>query len=185
MRHEFAPAHLDLRAFAHSSGRLVGSDAVARYERIAHECQGRGLGRHVQWSARGETRADPLGQECIWLHLDVDTTVPLTCQRCLSVVEVRLLVDRWFRFVVDEETAAAQDDDVPEDLLVLAGDFDLHQLIEDELVLELPLIARHETCPTQPAFTAQDAGFGAPSADRPNPFAVLGRLRSTKRGQAK
>lgn len=180
MRQEFSPAHLDLRAFAQSQGRLAGADAVASYDRIAHECQGSLHDRRVQWSASGETRADHLGNQSIWLQLNVDTTLPLTCQRCLGVVEVRLLVDRWFRFVADEETAGAQDDDVPEDLLVLSADFDLHQLIEDELVLELPLVARHEVCPTQPVFTAQDPEFAAPATPRPNPFAVLGRLKSSK-----
>ena len=31
----------------------------------------------------------------------------MTCQRCLTTVELPLQVDRWFRFVADEATAEA------------------------------------------------------------------------------
>ena len=182
MKQEFAASHLDPRAFAQSAGQLAGSESLARYERIAQECPGRGHESVLAWSARGEMRSDPLGQEQIWLHLHAGATAPMTCQRCLEVVDIALLVDRSFRFVVDEETAAAQDDDVPEDLLVLAGDFNLQQLIEDELVLELPLIARHDVCPTQPPLTANDSEFGVSVAGRPNPFAVLAQLKPGKGG---
>ena len=180
MKHEFASLPLDPRAFAQSSGQLTGKESLTRYERIAQDCQQHGQGSTVAWSARGEMRADHLGHEEIWLHLHADANAPMICQRCLEVVDIPLAVDRWFRFVADEETAAAQDDDAPEDLLVLTGDFDLQQLIEDELVLELPLVARHEVCPTQPPNTASDAEFGIAVARRPNPFAVLAQLQPGK-----
>jgi uncharacterized protein len=180
MKHEFAALPLDPRAFAQSCGKLSGNESLTRYERIAQDCQHHGQGATVAWSARGEMRADHLGHEEIWLHLHADASAPMICQRCLEVVDIALRVDRSFRFVADEETAAAQDDDVPEDLLVLAGELDLQQLIEDELVLELPLIARHEICPTQPPASASDSDFGIAVAGRPNPFAVLAQLKPAK-----
>ena len=180
MRPEFAATRLDPLAFARSAGQLAGTEELARYPRIALECPGGGLGAEVHWSARGEMRGDHSGQEQIWLHLHADASAPMTCQRCLELVDVRLQVDRSFRFVADEETAAAQDDDVPEDLLVQTSDFNLQQLIEDELVLELPLIARHEVCPLQPVLAARDPDFEPAAAGRPNPFAVLARLKPGK-----
>lgn len=180
MKHEFAPDRLDMRAFAQSSSQLAGSEPMARYRRILQECRGHGSELLVSWAARGEIRgAQPeMGQ--VWLHLHADLLAPLTCQRCLEVVDVPLLVDRSFRLVADEETAAALDDDSEEDLLVLAGDFNLHVLIEDELVLALPMIARHEVCPGQPALMASDAEFGVAVAGRPNPFTALARLKSNR-----
>ena len=180
MTQEFAPSHLDPRAFAQAARELSGSDVLAGYERIAQECVGRGQNAVVAWSVRGEMRDDHLGQEAVWLHLHADACVPMTCQRCLEVVEVALLVDRSFRFVADEETAAAQDDDAQEDLLVLEDDFSLRRLIEDELVLALPLIARHEVCPIQPPMAASASEFGVAVAGRPNPFAVLAQLKPGK-----
>jgi uncharacterized protein len=89
-------------------------------------------------------------------------------------------VDQWFRFVPDEETVEQQDDDACEDLLVESAEFDLRALVEDELVLAMPLIASHATCPTPPRLSAQDAGFEAPATVRPQPFAALARLRQGK-----
>lgn len=133
----------------------------------------------VDWSAHGELRSDALQQESVWLFLRADAKAPLTCQRCLEVVDVELQVRSSFRFVADEETAAAQDDDSEEDLLVLHDDFNLHQLIEDELVLALPLIAHHEVCPGQ--LSAGDSpDFGEAVAGKPNPFAVLAGLKVDK-----
>ena len=82
------------------------------------------------------------------LHLDAEATVPLVCQRCLSPVETPLTVDRWFRFVADEATAEAEDEDSEEDLLVVSRDFDLHALIEDELLMDIPVTPVHDVCPT-------------------------------------
>ena len=185
MKHEFAPSHLDMRAFAQAARQLAGCDPLAHYPRIVEESAGHGQGVLVTWSAGGECRADHLGREQLWLHLQADTSVPLICQRCLDVVDTRLLVDRWFRFVADEETAAAQDDDALEDLLVLQGDFNLRELIEDELVLELPLIPRHDICPTPVLLAPPDTGTADPEAARPNPFAALARLKPGKDGPAK
>lgn len=185
MKHEFAPSHLDVRAFAQAARQLAGCDPLAHYPRIVEESAGRGQEVLVTWSVGGECRADHLGREQLWLHLQAATSVPLICQRCLDVVDTRLLVDRWFRFVADEETAAAQDDDALEDLLVLQGDFNLRELIEDELVLELPLIPRHDVCPTPALLAPPDTGTGAQEAARPNPFAALARLKAGKAGPAK
>ncbi len=51
--------------------------------------------------------------------------------------------------------------------------FDLVELIEDELLLALPLVPRHEMC-TQPLESAADpVAFD----ERVNPFDVLGELK--------
>ncbi len=185
MKHEFAPAYLDVQAFAQSSGELAGEESLARYARILQECEGRGADLVVAWSARGETRVDQLQAEQVWLHLHAEVVAPLTCQRCLEVVDITLRVDRSFRFVADEQIAAAQDDDSEEDLLVLSGEFNLRELIEDELVLELPMIAHHDICPGPLSTTVTDAKFGIAVAGRPNPFAVLARLKPSNKGDTR
>ena len=103
--------------------------------------------------------------------------VPMTCQRCLTTVELPLQVDRWFRFVADEATAEAQDEDVEEDLLVTSRDFDLYALVEDELLMELPVVPRHGVCPDPVKMQAEDADFEAAEAAKPNPFAALAGLQ--------
>ena len=115
-----------------------------------------------------------------WLHLRVDATFPMLCQRCLGPVDVPLWVERSFRFVPDEATAEALDEEFEEDLLALAPDFDLHTLIEDELLMALPLVPLHEECPEPVPLASSDADFEAANAGKPNPFAALASLRVTK-----
>jgi len=63
-------------------------------------------------------------------------------------------------------------------LLVTAPQFDVMALLEDELLMALPLVPMHETCPVTPVFSAGDAAVEAAEA-KPNPFAVLGQLKKS------
>ncbi|HMA09312.1 MAG TPA: DUF177 domain-containing protein, partial [Ramlibacter sp.] len=116
----------------------------------------------------------------IWLHLRAQAVLPLTCQRCLGTVDFELVVDRAFRFVSDEETAAAQDDQAEEDVLALSRSFDLMGLVEDELLMEMPLAPRHEVCPDPVQLSAADPDFEDGAAPREHPFALLGKLKIGK-----
>lgn len=170
--------HLDVRAFARTAGHAGGKVPLTDFDRVAADCVGGGADAVVSWSAQGEMRGGSDGTASVpWLHLQLEATLPLVCQRCLEPVGTPVAVDQWFRFVPDEETAEQLDDDAAEDLLVESEAFDLRALVEDELVLAMPLIASHASCPAPPRMSAQDAGFDAAADDGPRPFAALGRLR--------
>ena len=74
------------------------------------------------------------------------------------------------------------DDDTEEDLLALSREFDLHGLIEDELLMSLPVVPRHGVCPEPVPMKVADEDFEAASAEKPNPFAALAGLRGPKAG---
>lgn len=136
----------------------------------------------VQWAARAELRERRAAEPELWLHLNVQAQVSQSCQRCLQPVQLPLHVDRWFRFVRDEELAASLDAESDDDVLALGGRLDLLELVEDELLLELPLVPRHEECP-QPlpmATAGDDAEDALPAEERPHPFAALAALKKTK-----
>jgi len=180
MKREFAPSRLDVIGFAEEAASLSGNDPVAAYERLSAELASAESGAHVVWKAVGENRVGGDGTPVAWLHLDVETTLPFVCQRCLAPVPLTLAVDRWFRFAADEDAAAVEDEAADEDVLVAARDFDLKGLIEDELLMEIPVTPRHEVCPEPVQLSATDADFEEASAARPNPFAVLGTLKPRK-----
>jgi uncharacterized protein len=81
--------------------------------------------------------------------------------------------------VADEATAAALDDEAEEDILVLSRDFDALALIEDELILSLPLVPLHDICPQAVPMSVADPEF-TEAAERPNPFGVLAGLKTGK-----
>ena len=180
MKHESPPTHLDVKAFAQSSSELKGHDLLAKYERLMTETQGEGADRMLNWHARGEFRGDESGAAQVWLHLTVSTSLPLTCQRCLGPVDIAMAVSRSFRFVDSEEAAETQDEEAEEDVLALNRDFNLSELIEDELLMELPVVPRHETCPVDVKLAVVDPGFDEASAEKRNPFAVLAKLHRGK-----
>ena len=182
MKHAWDPANLDIRAFARASGELRGQTPLSTLSRLAEE-QPAGDGaladEPVQWVLRGETRDVRGGAHQIWLGVQAQARIALMCQRCLSPMVAHLTVDRHFRFVADEATAMAEDDEAEEDVLVLAPGLDALALIEDELLMALPLVPRHEICPA-PLAASEDSAQPPPELARPHPFAVLGGLKLDK-----
>lgn len=163
------PQRLDVAAAAAEGALLASTWPLASLGRLVDGPAGDG---QVEWSAQFASRKLPGGAPQPWLHLQARTHVWRDCQRCLQPVVLHVAVDRTFRFVADEETAAALDADSDEDLLVLSHAFDLRELVEDELLLELPLVPRHESCP-QPLPVAADPQPVAPE----HPFAALAALK--------
>ncbi|MBX9610362.1 MAG: YceD family protein [Burkholderiales bacterium] len=181
MSKDFVANSLDMRTFARLGARLAGDDALTKFGRLlAESAVDAGPESRVRWSAQGQARPVAGAADQIWLQLHAEVTVPLTCQRCLKPVRVDLLVDRAFRFVADEKTAETEDEAAEEDVLALARDFNLIHLIEDEFLMELPLVPRHEVCPVPVTMAAVDPDFEAAEAERPNPFAALAGLQRDK-----
>jgi uncharacterized protein len=114
------------------------------------------------------------------MRVSAQTRIRMICQRCLVPMDVDLGFDRWFRFAADEATAALEDEEAEEEVLAMARDLDLHALIEDELLMEIPVAPRHEVCPEPVKLSSADPDFDAAEAARPNPFAALDALRTRK-----
>lgn len=180
MSKEFTARRLDVRRFAEEGARLDGREPVQQHERLMAETQGRGGASVVTWSAGGELRNPKHVHPEVWLHLRADAVLPLTCQRCLGPVEVPLAVDRSFRFVADEEMAAAQDELAEEDVLALSRSFDLVELVEDELLMEMPLAPMHDVCPEPVKLSVQDSGFDEAASRRESAFGLLTKLKIGK-----
>jgi uncharacterized protein len=180
MAKDYDPHRLDVRRFAEEGAELAGEDALPRYRRLFAETKEAAGDRSVTWQARGELLNPRHVHPQVWLHLDAAASMPLVCQRCLRPVDIPLTVHRSFRFVPDEATAAAEDDEAEEDLLALSRSFELMELVEDELLMELPVAPMHDVCPEPVKMSAADEDFEAAGGERENPFAVLGRLKAGK-----
>ncbi len=133
------------------------------------------------WSAQGTLRPVAGAASEVWLRLQASVAVMLQCQRCLRPMAAQIAIDRRMRFVANESEAARLDEESDDDVLVLPPRLDLHELLEDELILALPIVPRHdEPCP-EPLPLAP--GAGAADDEAPHPFAALAALRGrTPRG---
>ena len=178
---EFDPFRLDVSAFAKGAAKLEGRWPLAQFDRLDEAAVVDAAGpeavwsdvSEVAWSARGERRSLQGGDLQVWLHVSAATVLPLECQRCLKPVSVPLHIERRFLFVHGEDAAAQLDAQSEDDVLALTRALDLRELIEDELLLALPLVPRHETCPVP---LRPDDDLDA-TVDKPNPFAALVALK--------
>lgn len=183
----FDPLKLDVEAFAREGGALQGDWPAETLERLAEASAPESEVSQwppVQWSVRGELRAQRGGEAQVWLNVEAGAQVAVTCQRCLQPVREDLSVSRWFRFVRDEQQAADLDMDSDDDVLAMARNLDLRELVEDELLLTLPVVPRHEVCPDPlPHANVEEDEVDA-AEERPNPFAALAALKKGSAGKA-
>jgi uncharacterized protein len=180
MTHDDDSRALDVAAFAKAQARLTGQDDLSAFQRLCPDLAvvAPDVQQTVRWVAQGRTLAALVGAQEIWLDLQIDTAVPQICQRCLQPALSVLHIERSFRFVQDERTAAELDEESEHDVLVLSRRFDLYGLMEDEILMALPLVPRHEVCPVDVQWQAEDAGFQqAEKAAVRNPFSALDQLK--------
>ena len=168
-----------MQAFAQEGLPLVETTLLQNMQRLAQEARGLQPDSAVNWQAVAELRSGSGAEADIWLHLQANTSMALTCQRCMGAVETPVAVDQWYRFVASEDIAMAEDDEAEEDLLVMTPQFDLLAVLEDELLMALPLVPMHAHCPVAPVLSAGVIEGEDPlqPAPRPNPFAVLAQLK--------
>lgn len=169
---DFSAQRLDVQAFASIGGVLAGAHPLPAMARLLDEAHPGAAAQPAAWQARGTLRAHSGGPDQVWLHLQAQMALNLTCQRCLEAVLTPLTVAQDYRFVADEATAEREDDASEEDVLALATDLDLLALLEDELLMALPISPRHDACPrVLPGLqtTAKDSA--------PHPFAALQVLK--------
>ena len=180
MTRHFSAQSLNVQTLAESGEPLIESTLLQNMERLRNEI------RRLQPETDNKTRitwratADIRDAGAIWLHLQATTTVPLTCQRCMSEVLIPLEVDQIYRFVATEAIAMAEDDAAEEDLLVLTPQFDLLAVLEDELLMALPLVPMHAMCPVEVVMAAGELPASVATPEKPNPFAVLAQLKVKK-----
>ena len=105
----------------------------------------------------------------LMLHLEVSGILPLACQRCLKSVAFDLDVDNLLQLVPEgAELSQEELEDDTRDFLPVARELNVVDLVEDEILLTLPVAPRHEKCGLP---GAADAG------ERINPFAKLAGLK--------
>lgn len=108
----------------------------------------------------------------------VSSALSLTCQRCLEAVTVPVMAELDLLLLAREEDAEALDDE--EDYLVIGEEpVALQDILEDELIISLPLVPAHTDCEAYRVESGQAA-----AEQRENPFQVLaglkGQLKSTE-----
>jgi uncharacterized protein len=99
----------------------------------------------------------------------------LVCQRCLEPYLQNLALQRRLVLVQTQAQVDAEPIDKADiDFLVGSDKFDLLDLLEEQLMLNLPLIPKHSSC-DPPVLTQMRREFLA--AEAPSPFATLASMK--------
>jgi uncharacterized protein len=175
----FDPRRLDVAAFSLAEGHLEGEWPLAELGRLQQDAlplASDSPAQSVTWSAQGERRVVPGREPEIRLRLHASSALRVCCQRCLQPMTVTLDVRPTLRFVHGEDQAQRLDEESDEDVLALSTALDLRELTEDELILALPLVPRHEVCPQALPLPTDDSQ-ASDSNSEAHPFAVLASIR--------
>jgi len=109
----------------------------------------------------------------------LSATVNLMCQRCLKPVEKLIQSDFQLGIVMTDEQAQ----NLPryyEPLLVEHGErLEIQDVIEEELILSLPMFAYHDDCEAN-SYPEADEEVIAAEEEKINPFDVLASLKLKK-----
>jgi uncharacterized protein len=82
------------------------------------------------------------GRPC--LRLSVRGSMELTCQRCLGPIQVPIAIDAELQLAESEREISEADDEI--DRVLASRHMDIASLVEDEVILALPMAPRHEQC---------------------------------------
>jgi uncharacterized protein len=162
----FDRAVVDSVAFARESGELRATVAVAGLARL-HDALFDQSGA-IAYGLAG--RVDQEGKPSLRLALDGELV--LRCQRCLGPVRFRFEAVRNF-LLVPADQALSDPADEAEDTEQLYADpkLDVIALVEDEVILGLPMVAGHEEGACAAPLPKAEAGR------RESPFNALADLK--------
>lgn len=160
------PGVIEPARFAREQSHATGVLTLTQLPRLAevlfdHEGS-------VRYDVAGYTTAK--GQPA--LHISLTADLGACCQRCLERLPLHLAVERDIVLLAGVRAIdQADDDDDDTDAIPHAATLDLLDLIEEEVVLCLPMAPRHpdDGCSAQPA-----AKPGKPDS----PFSVLAGLKT-------
>ncbi|MBT8138932.1 MAG: DUF177 domain-containing protein [Gammaproteobacteria bacterium] len=188
MSSQALPRTVSVRKYAAAGHSLSGTIPLARLPRVAAAI----LQAAGPFAVEIEFAENEFGKRT--LRARVDGSVALACQRCLKPVTIAVQADSILTVVAHDAEAKASLRDV--DPLIVEGDeLEVYALVEDELLMALPIVALHEqedctvqiagfnTAAQEPANRGNEAAADSAAVsagERENPFAVLRELKPGK-----
>lgn len=156
---------IDGTAFAREGGSLQGELLVENLARVLDMLAG--TAGNLTYRVSGRMGSGPRARP--QLVVEVDGILSLRCQRCLGAIDHRFSIHSMLDLVGEGEALTQEEiEDDSKDFLEVKKELDVAELVEDEVILDLPSAPRHERC----VLPAADRG-----TEKASPFAVLKGLR--------
>lgn len=160
----------DVFALATNAGELVGSLPIVGLTRLHGDLTD--TTGELSYRVQGKIDA----RKHSMLHIEITGSLTMVCQRCLESVVQAVDVSNVLQLVASD---AELDSEEAELEAILAGDtspekivgskeFELHDLLEDEVILGLPMVVAHAVC---------DEVLPTESGQKTSPFDALAQLK--------
>ncbi len=154
--------------FAQEGRELKGSIPLSQLSRLSDLLAN--TSGEVAWHI--ESGVDELQRP--WLYLEVKGTLQLICQRCLLAAPWQLHAETVLtQFATEEQIDDAEAHDEDLEGILIDPELDIEALVEDEILLALPVALTHDVC-------GGDDALAKLASDKPNPFAALAQLKTRK-----
>jgi uncharacterized protein len=155
---------IDGPRFALAREVITGALAIRDLPRLAEMgCEAAAL----QYAVRGTENAE--GRAA--LAVEVRGALRLTCQRCLGAFEFRLAATSTLELADSQTEIDAADDE--RDRVLASKSMDVAAIVEDEVILALPMVPMHASC---------EAAVAHAPGKEASPFAALAGLQESGAG---
>ncbi len=167
------PVEFDPQRLANAGEEFIARLPLAQFKRLVAELRDSA----GEVSARLRLSCDEAGRVLVRGRVQADLT--LRCERCLGDFVLPVDSDLDLLVVDSESAAEALPDEIEALIANEHGRLRAVDLLEDELLLSLPIVAKHadeHDCAGNFVYKAQPTA-PAPQAPRENPFAALAGLK--------
>jgi uncharacterized protein len=148
---------IDGLEFARTGSKLQGAWPVAEFSRL------RDTLHTEQGTLQYELLGVPQERGVPALRLRVRGALQITCQRCLDALEFPLQIDVSLLLAATQAEVDAEPLEAEGPEQIVAGrEMPVRELVEDEVLLAIPLAPRHEQCAGRAARAA--GGYKSPFA---------------------
>lgn len=165
------PQCLDPFKYIGTGLELAGNIALERFSRLD------GLLANQKGNVKVLLRFFRDEQKIAVISGTVETQVALVCQRCTELDKVLIASEFRFALLRNEEGIRNLPESY-EPIVLEEPELDIYELIEEELILSLPIVYYHEegSCSEVLKNVLGDANVKA--EEKPNPFSILEKLKS-------
>lgn len=120
------------------------------------------------------------GMGLAFLDVELEAVLPLTCQRTLERFELPVAVNQRLGLIRDELDEAMLPEDYEAVLVADDGLLSIADMIEDELILAIPVVPMSNIGLLQGDVVWEDAEDTSDSPESPSPFAALADLKKSQ-----
>lgn len=151
------------------SGLIEGNWPLSRLPRLE------GLLVDTESSLEAKLQFAKNGEGIAYVAGEIRTELALTCQRCMEPVQKHVECQFKLAFLQSEKDAENLPDDM-EAYIIDGSECSIIELIEEELLLSLPIVSKHES-DCSDILNDQRQRRLKETKVKPNPFAVLKNIK--------